>query len=158
MSITTNPTVANGEPCIRDTGITVKQIKNLLVHNSDAQIIESYPALTKEDIAVVRFGNITKITQVEPVFYTAEDMKKAYGVLPSIPSSEWLKEYDLGNIVHPQPIQVVKKVEEFKDGQNLPKENNLQEEGKSVPKADVILALGVEEKKPATKKLANKKK
>ncbi len=144
-TITTNPTVANGEPCIRDTGIAVKQIKTLLTHNSDAQIIESYPSLTKEDIAVVRYGDINKIVQVEPTVYTAEDMKKAYEVLPSIPSSEWIKEYDQGNIIHPEPIQIVKNVEEFSDGQNLPKETEKVKEEETVPKADVLLALGVEE-------------
>ncbi len=49
--ITVDPKVCHGQPCIKDTRIMVSVIlDNLAAGVSMAEIMESYPSLTEEDI------------------------------------------------------------------------------------------------------------
>jgi uncharacterized protein (DUF433 family) len=49
--ITSRPDVCGGRPCIRDTRIEIAVILDGLAEGlADAQIIDHYPQLTKEDI------------------------------------------------------------------------------------------------------------
>lgn len=101
--ITTNPSVANGDPCIRDTKFTVKQLLKLLIHNSDADILAAYPFLTLQDITYVRSLN-GKIPQpVAEVMYSVEDMRVAYFTPPSVSFEEWISSYNIGHVILPEP-------------------------------------------------------
>ncbi len=54
-NIITHPDICNGKAVIKGTRITVQTIAELvLTGESNAQIIESYPRLTTEDIAVCK--------------------------------------------------------------------------------------------------------
>ena len=49
--ITSKPNVCGGRPCIRDTRIEIAVILNGLAEGlTDAEIIDHYPQLTREDI------------------------------------------------------------------------------------------------------------
>lgn len=101
--ITSNPAVANGEPCIRDTKFTVKQLQKLLPYNSDTDIIEAYPFLTFQDITFVRSLN-GKIPEPKgEVLYNISDMKIAYETAKSVPFEEWITSYNSGVVVEPPP-------------------------------------------------------
>jgi uncharacterized protein (DUF433 family) len=52
--IISNPEILGGKPIVAGTRLSVEHILGLLAHGmSDAEIIESYPALTKDDIREV---------------------------------------------------------------------------------------------------------
>jgi uncharacterized protein (DUF433 family) len=52
--IISNPEILGGKPIVAGTRLSVEHILGLLLHGmSDAEIIESYPALTKDDIREV---------------------------------------------------------------------------------------------------------
>lgn len=49
--ITLDPSIAQGEPCIRGMRITVGLVLNLLAHGmSNAEILRNYPDLEEDDI------------------------------------------------------------------------------------------------------------
>lgn len=125
-TITTNPHVANGEPCIRDTGFTVKQLQKLLVTNTDGEILQAYPYLNIMDIQAVRElkGEAPKVAPA--IYYRGKDMRIAYETPMHIPFEEWIAAYDKGVVLYPEPknIEIVP-LEEPKENpneQNLPKE------------------------------------
>lgn len=49
--ISINPSICHGKPCIKETRIWVSLIvDNLAAGATDAEILEAYPSLTKDDI------------------------------------------------------------------------------------------------------------
>lgn len=49
--ITINPEIVNGQPCIKDTRITVKRVVEAVALYQDwNRVIEEYPGLTTDDI------------------------------------------------------------------------------------------------------------
>ena len=48
--ITRNPLVMSGQPCIRDTRVTVANVLRLLAQHPEKRILTAYPYLNAEDI------------------------------------------------------------------------------------------------------------
>ena len=66
--ITTNPKVILGKPTIRGMRITVEQILRALSGGiSEADLMEEYPDLEKEDFQAV-FAYVTTLVEEEQVF------------------------------------------------------------------------------------------
>jgi len=52
--ISIDPTVMNGQPCVRGTRLTVKRVLHILAENPDREEIrKDYPRLDEEDIRQV---------------------------------------------------------------------------------------------------------
>ncbi len=120
--ITINPVVANGEPCIRDTGFTVKQLQKLLATCNDAEIMESYPYLTIADIWEVRKLNGDKPNVAQPIYFDADTVKAAYLAMPVYPFEVWLKAYQTGEVLPPlqDDIKHDDVIDDDPNEQNLP--------------------------------------
>ena len=53
--ITQNPSIRNGKPCLRDTGIAVSDIKTFLASKMTiTDILEEFSELTKEDVLAAK--------------------------------------------------------------------------------------------------------
>ena len=59
--ISIDPTVMNGQPCVRGTRLTVKRVLHILAENPDREEIrKDYPRLDDEDIRqVLRYTDAT---------------------------------------------------------------------------------------------------
>jgi uncharacterized protein (DUF433 family) len=132
--ITTNPHVANGLPCIRDTGITVKQIQKMLPYAKDMEILQSYPMLNLLDLKEVRDLNGKEPEVAATIMYSVEAMRAAYEMTPHCPFEEWITAFDKGYILHP-PFNDETRPESQEPIIN-PAEQNLPEETKKTPETD----------------------
>lgn len=69
--ISIDPTVMNGQPCVRGTRLTVKRVLHILSENKDRQEIhKEYPRLDDEDIRqVLLFAAVSLDDRIDDVTY-----------------------------------------------------------------------------------------
>ena len=67
--ISVNPKVCFGKPCIKGTRIWVSLVLDKLAHGvTDAELLESYPKLTHEDVlAAIAYGAEVSRERIVPV-------------------------------------------------------------------------------------------
>lgn len=74
-NIISNPDICNGRPTIKGTRITVQTVMSyVLAGDSDNEVLEGYPRLTKEDIRTCKEFTallLEKPTHIKPLKATA---------------------------------------------------------------------------------------